>query len=713
MELLLLGDLEVLTESICTALAAEHRVVLYGNADKKLTKLRGIRHYLSEEDDPQKRKEQRLEKLFRTYSFDAVVLLSPAMVKKPDWASENAWLHTVFDLCRANKVSHAVYITLDVMRLETREPGAYEDYEILLRNDTERLTWFYAQSLNLTVLRVPYIYDPNEVKYPLKTVMQIAHHSNRIDFAYSPDTRIDFVSMRDLTSLLLRVLDSSPGGEYTVRAQEGVTVRSLQQSLQKVKPELQVRYYVEDVGLRAPRLQQKPDDGPRRDFGWFAKDNILDELPQIYQNYKPDPSELPPTFSQRLHGIYAAQLAKPWLKFLSVTVLFGGFVALHFFGAASAEFAFLDFYLLFVTLVGTVYGLNCGIYAAVLVCAAALVERVWGGTDFQILFYNMENWMPFVFYLMLGAVLGYLRDSRDAKARYTRQERAVIEDKYLFVKTAYEDMLITKQELKKQVLGAHQSFGRIYDITRRLDKHLPSEIMSETLKAIETTLENHTIAIYAIDRTSDYGRLTVCSGEIGRSVRKSIDLAKYEAIMDTLEDGYVWCNTAALTGYPDCCASIYEDNEPVYLVFVNEIPFNRMNTYFVNQVKVLCGLCQGAFLRSLKEERGEHIKRCVPETELLRPEWFAKLIETNKALKEEHASEYIVCRTILPPDTPKRLDKLVAPLMRATDTAGLDANGVLYILFTQATRDDFAAIQARYRQGGIPLEVVEDGDFAS
>lgn len=703
----MIGDLTSLTTDICTQIANECSVVLYGTADDALGRLKNVRHFKAGSNS----QNEKLEKLFLTYSFDAVVMFSPAMMRKPDWSSENAWLHTVFELCKSSKIERVIYVTLDVTQLEAQETSSHDDYEILLREDTGRLCLFYGQYMNLTVLKIPYLYDAQNIKYPLSQFLQIAHSSERLYFAYAPDTKIDFLSMRDFTQLLLRVLDSSRGGEYTAQADKTLTLQKLGEALCAQKSSLKLVYNDETVGIRLPRLRQQDGGKVREDFGWIAKDMLLDEMPALYSGYSPDANSKRPTLFERIKRLYKHISSNAPLRYLAVTALFVFFAALNIVASSSADFSFIDFHLVFVALIGTVYGLNCGIYSAVLVCISTLASFIIGGTDAQIVFYNMENWLPFVFYLIVGAVLGYMHDNLDAKIRYTKREYDVLEGKYTFVKTAYEDMLLTKAEMKKQIIGANESFGKIYEITKQIDKKLPSEIMFATLKALESTLENNSVAIYMLDAKSSYARLAVCSYEISATLLKSVNLSKYSAIMDDMTEGEVWCNTSALAGYPSYCANIYDNGSPVYLIFIYNVSFQQMSNYYVNQIKILCGLSQNAFIRGLNEYKGIQTQSCVTGTELLKPEYFAELIKTHDEMRQKHLADYLLCRVQTQAKNVQQLNDLLLANMRMSDTAGLDADGTAYILFAQATANDFGGIAKRYAAGKITLLPAEGGDF--
>src|SRR5699024_8241959 len=122
------------------------------------------------------------------------------------------------------------------------------------------------------------------------------------------------------------------------------------------------------------------------------------------------------------------------------------------------------------------------------------------GMEWTVLFYNVENWIPFTTYLMAGSVTGYVKNKKTEEIKFTREEYELLRDKYIFLNEVYRSTMENKGEYKKQILGFKDSFGRIFDAVQKLDHILPQEIFLEALLIMEDILENHSIAIYSVDQ---------------------------------------------------------------------------------------------------------------------------------------------------------------------------------------------------------------------
>ena len=112
----------------------------------------------------------------------------------------------------------------------------------------------------------------------------------------------------------------------------------------------------------------------------------------------------------------------------------------------------------------------------------------------------------------------------------------------------YQETLQDKRQYKKQILGSRDSFGKIFDITRKLDVIQPQKLFMETIRVMEDVLENHTIVLYSLDSWKRFGRMEMSSPEIRRKMPNSIRIEEYQNAVETLEKGEVWRNRELLEG---------------------------------------------------------------------------------------------------------------------------------------------------------------------
>ena len=80
----------------------------------------------------------------------------------------------------------------------------------------------------------------------------------------------------------------------------------------------------------------------------------------------------------------------------------------------------------------------------------------------------------------------------------------------------------------------------------------------------------------------------------------SIRIEEYQNAIETLEKGEVWRNRELLAGYPAYIAGIKRNGELVMLVFIQDAASSQMTLYYLNLIKILCGLVEVSLLRALE-----------------------------------------------------------------------------------------------------------------
>ena len=142
---------------------------------------------------------------------------------------------------------------------------------------------------------------------------------------------------------------------------------------------------------RIPRCITPADDGLlRKRYGWFPRYALLDDMPELYGRWKEARTpkrdllgRIWNTLRTRRRLLAAAEIAAAWL----VTELLVQMTA------TQAQFRMVDFRLAFIVLVGTMYGLNAGVLAALLASLSLMLGYLQQGTTPLLLFYDPANWL--------------------------------------------------------------------------------------------------------------------------------------------------------------------------------------------------------------------------------------------------------------------------------------------------------------------------------
>ena len=151
-------------------------------------------------------------------------------------------------------------------------------------------------------------------------------------------------------------------------------------------------------------------------------------------------------------------------------------------------------------LIGTVYGLNAGVFAAFLASLSLIFGYFRQGMTLVLLFYEPSYWLPFLVYFIIGASCGYVQLRNTETSRFVQNENNLLRQRLQFTQELYEDTLEDKQLFRHQILGRRDSFGKIYTVTQQLNTLQPQEIYRKTIQVMEDILENHSLTIYHLEK---------------------------------------------------------------------------------------------------------------------------------------------------------------------------------------------------------------------
>lgn len=372
----------------------------------------------------------------------------------------------------------------------------------------------------------------------------------------------------------------------------------------------------------------------------------------------------------------------------------------------SVQFKYVDFRLLYVMLMGTLHGLRTGLGAAVLAGISCLAAYINNGMDWRILLYNIDNWLPFACYMIIGAASGYIKDRLRNDLRHLEDEKKTLEERYIFLNELYAGALQNKGQFKNQIMSYRDSFGRIFEVTRRLNNVVPDAVFKEALGALEDILENETICIYTLDEYRSFGRLMVCSKQIAGTTTKSMDLKKLRLMTEAFREGEVWSNTQRLLGYPEYAAPIFRGDQIVALITIQKVKYEQMAMYYENLIRVLCGLIQVSLLRAVEYTEHQEKDIYISGTYIMKPEHFKEALRWKDSMEEEGISEYSLLHINTTPETIKEVGNLISSRLRATDILGQGANGELYLVLSQTSEENIGFVLKRLQESGVDFRQI-------
>lgn len=693
MRTLLVGNTGYITNKFVEEAFPESLVMVMG--DTSIRKNRKKNLFVR----PFVKNEKELKDIFSTYDFEQIIYFSNYLSFHGETYGEAEMLRKILQLCRGKRNMRIVYLT-GPERLYDVPTG-----KTLLVSEMENLSREYAKLYKTTVkiIRSPYLYSEQYEKDFLNTVFREISAEQKITFQEDESQRMFFLSMQDLAELMYKIFDNWDEKEEILNIADVFDhcFKDLGDKLTELCPHLKVSYARHSI----MENMLKDDKIIRYKYGWFPKISILEELPELYEHY------------QERNNIKAGRLDiikhilskyKTVVRAVEFAAFFILFELLNGIAGNQAQFKMIDLRLLFVVLFGSMYGINYGIAAAAAESLSLIRAFEAEGSSWYVLFYEPSNWIPFIFYFAVGAICGYIRMKNKNNVQFIKEENDLLQEKFLFTREMYQEAIEDKKLYKKQILGSKDSFGKIFDITRKLDVIQPQELYIETIRVLEDVLENKTFGLYTLNRENGYGRLETASAQVQGNYPNSIKLSEYSVAMEELENGNVWANREFLENYPMYMAGIRKNGELVMLICIQQVSREQMSLYFLNLFKILSGLVETSLLRALEYQKAVEYRQYVKGTHILKTEYFEERLKVQHDMREQKLASYVLLKVEYSEMSLQKADEILRSKVRENDVWGISESKELYLMLVQTDKEALPNILARLKQAGLVCRQIDE-----
>ncbi len=546
------------------------------------------------------------EKLFKNYQFKTVIFLTSRHLRNQlSNSGELDELNRVLKLAaqeNAGQVicvsSTLVYSASDSEVNEETCPQPSSDTAMLLYMG-EQLCLHYRKNmkLNAAVLHVPYLYGEEGSDLLTHDFLRRCMQKETIPLPGGLNDKCDFLSENDLADFILRLINSPQPSEpfecINLGRSSAMTFGILANQLSSVFSGVKFEFCPEN-GLFPPPVKV---ESARSHYGWAAMDCLTDEFSERMNHYV---SCLPQKKSDIHRFRIPAGLQSTLVKWIELVVGFLLMETLNRISQTYAQFQFVDFRLLYAVIMGCIHGLQTGIYAALLSCASYMAGYLHTGMNWETLFYNIDNWLPLVSYFMAGSVTGYSRDKHLSREQFIKNQTQALEDRYSFLFTMHENAISDKEQLKQQLIGYRNSYGRLYEAACRLESEYPEEVLQKAIPVLESMLDTKSIAIYTLDKGINIARLAASSESCGSHLQSTMKLFEYPHIRKSMAMKEIWCNKALHSDEPAYCAPLSKKGEVKAMIVIWNAVYQQMTASYFNLFKVLCGVVELSFAKTFR-----------------------------------------------------------------------------------------------------------------
>lgn len=659
-----------------------------------------------DESSPHSSWKELLQHLDQAYEFDRMVYLSNYLTPHTDTVGDIELLRSVFRACAGRRVQ-LLYVAGPAGAEGATEAAGRTGKGIIARAANDLCRYYAArEGVQTKILRVPFLYTASAaLEDPFLVPLFDACSTGSVALQGAQDAAFPLLCAEELAVLVRRIFDSWDGNFETLDVADTFhhTAGEVGDALRALFPGLAVAYG-DSAGYALPA-----SDVARVRYGWFQRYDLLRDLSTIQARWGAGRIK-------KINPLRAAidriQMRTLPIKCLETGVAWVLFEVLEHLFSQSVQLNVLDYRLLYVVLIGTLYGLDFGLVAALLASAglAASYFTQYGYT-FQGLFYEPSNWLPFIAYFVVGAVCGYvqLRNSEAIKAE--RDENELVRNRNTFLTRLYHDAIEDKRAYKRQIVGRHDSFGKIFAVTQELDLLNPRDIYRKCCELLGEILENDSVTIYHVSGGA-FARLVAASPAISNNVPRSLSLDDLALVLQGSISG-LWVNRALTPGLPMFGYAIERDGAPAVLIFVRHVAESQMTLYYQNLFRILCGLVESALGRAFDYEAVAQDKRCVAGTCVLNHDAFGRELAAEQALADNKMGSFLLLRVVPGMEPVGELVGAIGSAIRESDAAGLVDGDTLYLLMRQATEADLPVICRRLAAKHIMVEPVDSEDVVA
>lgn len=641
-------------------------------------------------------KKPSIKAIFETYDFDVIVYFSGDLTYRTTEKNDAEELREVLEFSKETKKDIRI---LYLSSLDSSFENAND--RSILCSAKEKLCAFYAKSssLDIKTVQIPYLYSGVYSKDYLYKIFEKVNNKKTVVLDEKPSSKMHFISLLDLSKLISRIIDNwkCQNGILSVGDDFNITFSDFSNKIAEINTNAKFDF----TGATEGGIIKLNNRGLRNEYGWFARISILEDLEEEYEKYLISKHEKTLTLWQKI---------KKWIEDHSLLVKIAELILLFlvtelllYFTDSAVIFSIVDFRMAYIVIMATVHGLSFGMSAAALSSISWLVAKVSSGTNLLTIFYEPTNWLAFVFFFLVGALCGYIKLRKDDIIRFVGEQNKLLEDKLIFTREIYEDTYKEKRDLKKQIIGSKDSFGKIFDITRKLDTVEPQRLYLRIMETFEEILENKNITVYSVNKQSTFGRLEVASRDIIDTVPRSISTETYKEVIEKISTGEIFRNTDLSGEYPMYAAGVYRGDELVLLIFLWRADIEQRSLYYVNLFKILRDLVQMSLLRAFDYSQAVYEKQYIPNTHIMNIDAFNEVLNNYAALRDKKVSSFVMLEIHSNGHSYEEIDKMLAGKVRVNDVIGMSEDGNIRLLLSGATEKDLPFILPRFE--GIGVEV--------
>ena len=381
---LLVGNTAYLDKSFAARTFPQSKVTVVENGGEKTS---------------QRAKGAHVEELLQVYEFDLIVFFAEGISFHTKQKSDSEELRKLLK-CASSMQKNAKILYLSPL------DAAFESSidRAIPASANEKLCEFYARKhdLNMKVIRIPYLYSGTCKKDFLYNLFEQLYNRQTVTIPESSLSMMHFLSMTDLSALIMCIVDGWKGGYgiLSVGDEFHLTFADLAKKLTELDENAKIDFTDSDCS----GILKFSNTDLRDQHGWFARISLIEDLKDQYDRYLEGKEKR--TAFTRIKDWFAKHSAL--VKAVELFAVFALSELLVRLTNSSFVFSVVDFRMIFIVIMATMYGTPLGLSAALLSSISYFISRVETGTNALTLFYEPTNWIAFIMFFLVGGLCGYV-----------------------------------------------------------------------------------------------------------------------------------------------------------------------------------------------------------------------------------------------------------------------------------------------------------------
>lgn len=511
--------------------------------------------------------------LFDACDYDYIVYFSKGLNPGQSPVHEQEDLSAMMNAILSEMKTRILYLRPAKYLIASQEADTYQSAESVLQ--------YTLPSSRYVTLGCPYLYHLQGSDPFFLPMYQALDRNSRDNLNFSADHPAAFLEFQELGKLLHQFcFDNFPANTNVVELPtvQELTMKDIADTITSFSKGWTVRLKAAAAPVRNPAMHD--GDWLAKHYGWTPVRNIQKDLPVMFEHYRRTFQEKHSFIEEIIRGFRGkSKLLMQVLELALAALLMEVCLSLS---ADTVQFSIIDYRLLFVVIISSVFGLRLGIAAALIASIRLFQAYLAQGYDAMVLFYEPTNWMGFIAYFLCGIACGFSHWSSKERKKIMAQENDLLSEKYVFLKGLYDNSLTDRDTYKEQILNSRSSYSKVLHAAQMLSANTLSELGWQIVKALEYLLGNQTIGVYAAGKANS---ADLISRSVGSRVPQKIQLDVHSAMYKAVAAGDVYMNTDLQENCPACAIGICLNKKLKLLVTIQTMPFENMTLATHNLLK--------------------------------------------------------------------------------------------------------------------------------